>query len=150
MTGDSRRRAAWIVAFAELGQRSDQMVRCLPVWASGVGATSAEKINGLLRQLVEFGTAEDAVVERLIGDRLLRELTLGVFMAVQAQLGVIREIATELEKERREIPVDGVDVVVVHHCRRFDDPRGRLAGPRATPLLGAEEGSPHDLSKMVR
>jgi hypothetical protein len=63
-------------------------------------------------------------------------------MAVQAQLGVIREIATELEKERPEIPVDGIDVVVVHHCRRFDDPRVRLAGPRATPLLGAEDGSP--------
>src|SRR5260370_18657865 len=62
-------------------------------------------------------------------------------MAVQAQLGVIGKVGAKLEKERPKITVDRVDVVVVEHRRRLDDPWIRPAGPRAVPLLGAEDRS---------
>jgi hypothetical protein len=56
-----------------------------------------------------IGTAEHAVVESLVADRLPAELTLGVFMAIEGQLRVVREVAAELEKERPEIAIDGID-----------------------------------------
>jgi hypothetical protein len=62
-------------------------------------------------------------------------------MAVEAQLGVIGEVGAKLEKERPEIIVDGINVVVVDHRRRLDDPRIRPAAVRAVPLLGAEDRS---------
>ena len=58
-------------------------------------------------------TAEDAVVERLEADALLRQLALDVFMAVDAELGVVREIRAELEEERAEVVIDGIEVVGV-------------------------------------
>jgi hypothetical protein len=57
------------------------------------------------------GATEHAIVERLIGDALTFQLTLGVLMAVEAQRGVIRKVGAKLEKERPEIVIDGVDVV---------------------------------------
>ena len=93
-------------------------------------------------QRASIGAAEHAVVESLVGDRLAAELTLGVFMAVEAQLGVVWEVAAELEKERAEIAIEGVDVVVVDHRRRLDDPWISLAGAGAAPLLGAEHRGP--------
>jgi hypothetical protein len=60
-------------------------------------------------------------------------------MAVEAQLGVIGKVAAELEKERPKITVDRIDVVVVDHRCRLDDPRIRPAAVRAVPLLGAED-----------
>jgi len=38
-------------------------------------------------QTLRLGTAENAIVERFESDAFLRELALGVFRAVQAQLG---------------------------------------------------------------
>jgi hypothetical protein len=39
---------------------------------------------------------KNAVVEGLVGDTLLVELALYILMPVQAELGVIREVGTEL------------------------------------------------------
>src|SRR3989454_12724556 len=66
------------------------------------------------------------------------EITAKLLKLGQAQLGVEREVGTELEKERAEIAVDRVDVVMVHHGGGSHDPRVRLAGLRAPALLGAE------------
>jgi hypothetical protein len=59
-------------------------------------------------------------------------------VAVQAQLGIERKVAAELEEERPEVAVDGVDVIVVHHCAAPHDPRVGPAGLRIAPPLGAE------------
>src|SRR5262249_15677172 len=67
-----------------------------------------------------------------------RELTLGIFMPVEAELGIEWKVAAELQKEGAEIAVYGIDIVVVHHRRRAYDPR--IGQPRlgAAALLGAE------------
>jgi hypothetical protein len=62
-------------------------------------------------------------------------------MAVEAQLGVIGKGGAKLEKERPKITINRIDVVVVDHRRRLDDPGIGPAGPRAVPLLGAEDRS---------
>jgi hypothetical protein len=56
---------------------------------------------------------------------VLRELALGVFMAVQAQFGIEGKVTAELEKERPEVAIDRVDVIVVHHRAAPHDPRVR-------------------------
>ena len=62
-------------------------------------------------------------------------------MAVEAQLGVIGKGGAKLEKERPKIIIDGIDVVVIDHRRRLDDPRIRPTAMWATPFLGAEDRS---------
>jgi hypothetical protein len=47
-----------------------------------------------------IGATEHAIVECLECNAFPRELALGVFVAVEAQLGVERKIAAELEEER--------------------------------------------------
>ena len=59
-------------------------------------------------------------------------------MAVDAQLRVVREVRTELQEERPEIVVDRVEVEVVHHRRRRDQPRIGGAGGRVVAALGAQ------------
>src|SRR5262245_60185794 len=61
-------------------------------------------------QTLRIGAAENAIVERFESDTFLRELALGVLMAVQAQLGIERKVATELEEKRPKVAVDRVDV----------------------------------------
>ena len=111
-----------------------------PLAQQAVDLLRRQAVADLLKPL-GIGAAEHTIVERLIGDALPLQLTLGVFMAVEAQLGVIGKVSTKLEKERPKVIVDRIDVVVVHHRRRLDDPRIRPAGPRAVPLLGAEDRS---------
>ena len=75
---------------------------------------------------------EDAVVERLKGDAHFGELPFDVLMAVEAQLGVVREVGAELQKERTEVFIDAIEVELVHRHRTLDDPRILLAvGGRA-------------------
>ena len=73
------------------------------------------------------GATQDAVVERLEGDALLGQLALEVLVAVDAQLGVVREVRAELDEQRPEVLVHEVHVVVVDHRRRRRQPR---VGPR--------------------
>ena len=68
----------------------------------------------------------------------LRQLALGVFMAVDAQLGIVGKVGAELQEERAEVLVHRVEVIVVHHGGRSHDPRIGPAGGRAAALLGAE------------
>src|SRR5688500_12591326 len=41
---------------------------------------------------------------------------------VYAQLGRIGKVAAELQKEGAEIAIHAVDVELIHHCRRADQP----------------------------
>src|SRR5215510_1928299 len=58
-------------------------------------------------------------------------------MAVNAKLGVVRKVGAELQKERPEVLVDAIKIVVVDHGRRLHDPRIGRAGTRAAPTLRA-------------
>ena len=87
-----------------------------PLAQQAVDLLGRQAVADLLKPL-GIGAAEHTIVEGLIGDALPLQLTLGVFMAVEAQLGVIGKVAAELEKERPKITVDRIDVVVVDHCR---------------------------------
>ena len=89
-------------------------------------------------QALGVGTPPDAVVEGLEGDAFLGELTLGVFVAVEAELGIERKVAAELEKERPKIPIDSIDVLVVHYRAAAHDPRIRLSRFRVAAPLGPE------------
>ena len=65
-------------------------------------------------------------------------LPLGPVVAVDAQLGVVREVGAELAEERAEVAVRAVEVEVVHHPGGLDDPRVGLALAVAA-LLGPEQ-----------
>ena len=68
----------------------------------------------------------------------LGQLPLQILVPVDAQLGVVREVRAELQEERPEVLVDGVEVVVIHHRRRRDQPRIAGPGGRVTAALGAQ------------
>ncbi|MGH3856475.1 MAG: hypothetical protein ACRDR6_23905 [Pseudonocardiaceae bacterium] len=59
-------------------------------------------------------------------------------MTVEAQLGVIGEVGAELQEERAELGVHGIDVEVVDHAGGLHDPRvGITVGVAAA--LGAKQ-----------
>ena len=69
----------------------------------------------------------------------LRGLAFGPLVAVDAQLGVVREVGAELQEERAEIGVDAIEVEVVDQPGGLHDPRvGITVGVAA--FLGAEQG----------
>jgi hypothetical protein len=86
------------------------------------GLHRAETVTDALQPL-RLGATEDAIIEHLKCDALVRELILRIFMSVQAQLGIEWKAGAELEKEGAEIAVHRIDVVVVHHRGRANDPR---------------------------
>ena len=108
-----------------------------PLAQQGIDLLRREAVADLL-QAFRVGAAQDAVVERLERNALPGELAFGVFVAVQAQLGIERKVAAELEEERPEIAVERVDVIVIDHRGRTHDPGVRTPGRRALALLGAE------------
>ncbi len=77
-------------------------------------------------------------VEFLKGDLLLRQLPLEGLVPVQTQLGVVRIIGADLEKERPEVVVQTIEIKVIDHRRGLHDPGIDRAGLRVAALLGAE------------
>ena len=67
-------------------------------------------------------------------------LTLGPLVAVDAEFGVVGEVAAELDEEGTEVPVDAVEVVVVHEGGGRHDPGIGPARLGVPPLLGSERG----------
>src|SRR5499426_3151888 len=90
-------------------------------------------------------TGLDAVVEGLERNPPLGKLALQVLMAVEAELGVVGKVRAELQKERPEVFVDAIEIEVVDHGGRLDDPR---AG-RTRALVAATLG-PHDSGLFLR
>src|SRR3981081_2701344 len=62
-------------------------------------------------------------------------------MAVKTKLGIERKVAAELEKERPEVAIECIDVIVVHHRGGTHNPWIRLAGLRTAPALCGIRGS---------
>src|SRR5712671_3738564 len=108
-----------------------------PLAQQGIDLLRREAVADLL-QTFGVGAAQDAIVERLERNALPGELAFGVFVTVQAQLGIERKVAAEFEEERPEIAVERVDVIVIDHRGRTHDPGIRPPGLRALALLGAE------------
>ena len=65
-----------------------------PLLPEGLDLGGRQAIADLLKPLGSGATA-NAVVKRFEGDALLGQLTLDVFVAVEAELGVAREVGTE-------------------------------------------------------
>src|SRR3990172_10943333 len=80
----------------------------------------------------------DAIVQRFIGDAAPRQLPFQPLVPVETDLRRVRKVGAELDKERAEVAVENVDVVMIGHGGRPDDPRVLL--PFCIPsLLGAED-----------
>ena len=87
------------------------------------------------RRVIDCG---EPVIQRLEGDAGLGGLAFGPLVAVEAQLGVVREIGAELEEERPEIVVEAIEVELVDQPGGLHDPRvGVTVGVAA--FLGAEQ-----------
>jgi len=84
--------------------------------------------DGLQRRRVVDGG--EGVVHRGEPDPGLGGLALRPMIAVDAQLGVVREVGAEFQEEWPEIGVNTVEVEVVDHPGGLHDPRiGHLSGP---------------------
>ena len=80
-----------------------------PLASQGVDLGRPQTIADLL-QAVGIGTSADAVVQSLKGDIFLGQLPLGVFVPIDAELGIVGEVGAELEKEQAEVLVDAIEV----------------------------------------
>ena len=58
-------------------------------------------------------------------------------MPIETEFRGVREVGAELDEQRAEVAVDEVDVVVIDHHRRADDPG--IDATSVAPLLGAED-----------
>src|SRR5262249_35907539 len=86
-----------------------------------------------------MGAREDAVIERHEGDVFLGQLPLDVFVAVDAQFGVVREIGAEFQKEGTKVFIHAVEVVLVYRCRALHNP-GVFLAVGVGALLGTKDG----------
>ena len=104
-----------------------------PLAQQPVDGRRRQAVGELLHQR-RVGTAQHAVVQRLEGDAALGELALYVLMPVDAQLRVVGEVRAELDEQRPEVGIDDVEVVVIHHRRRGNQPRVRAVHRILTPF----------------
>jgi hypothetical protein len=68
-----------------------------PLAQQTVDLVRRQAVANLLKPL-RVGAAKHTIVEGLIGDALPLQLVLGVFIAVQAQLGAIGKVGAKLDK----------------------------------------------------
>ena len=97
-----------VVAVAGLAVGGGEGMRqtCQPLAQQRIDLGRRQAVAKLL-QALGVGAGKDAVVQGLEGDAFLGQLPLDVFVAVDAQLGVVREVGAELQEERAEVFVDG-------------------------------------------
>jgi hypothetical protein len=110
-----------------------------PLAQQGVDLFGSEPVADRLQpgQVGRVGDGGEPVVQGGVSDSGLGRLPLGPLVAVEAQLGVVGEVGAELEEERAEVGIDGVDVELVDHPGGAHDPRIGLAG-RVAAALGAK------------
>lgn len=125
------------VAGAPIGGGEGMREPSQPLAQQPIDLVRAEAVTDPLqpRGVVAGG---ETVVERLEPDPGLGCLAFGPLVAVDAQLGVVREVGGELDEERPEVLVDRVDVEVVHHRAGAHDPRVGRSRDRVAAFLGAE------------
>ena len=88
--------------------------------------------------MLRIGTAQKAIVQCFIGDTGLLQLTLGILMTIQTELGIVGKVGTVLEKEGAKVLVNRINVVLIHQRRRTHDPRIAHSCLWITPFLGPE------------
>ncbi len=57
-------------------------------------------------------------------------------MPIQTQSAAVRKVGAELQKERAEVAIHAVKIIVIHQCRGLDDPGVADSRTRVPPLLG--------------
>src|SRR4051794_8496671 len=92
--------------------------------------------NGL--QPLGAFAGNESVVQRFEADPFPAKLAFGILVSVQTQLGIVRKVRGELEKERTELTVQTIPVILIHHCRGTNNPRVASACFRVAPLLRPE------------
>ena len=109
---------------------------CEPFAQQRVDLVRPETVTDLLQAVGVIDRGEP-VVEGVERDPGLGGLALGPMVAVEAQLGVEREVGAELHEERAEVVIDAIEVPLVDHAAGLDDPWVRGAVGVAA-FLGAE------------
>jgi hypothetical protein len=125
------------IASFSVGRREGMWHSSEPLAKDRIDLGGIQRVSDPLHAARRIARA-DAIVQRLKRDVAVRQLALQPLVPVQTQFGGVREIGTELEKQRAEVAVDNVDVVVIDHRRRADDPGVRLPGG-VPPFLRAED-----------
>jgi len=108
----------------------------LPLPQEARDAARREAVGQLLHPL-RVVAGEDAVGQFFVADAFLGQLPLEVFVAVETEFGTVREVGTVLEKERPEVVIEAVEVVLIDQGRGLDDPGISFAAVVASPF-GAE------------
>src|SRR5436190_6276435 len=106
-----------------------------PLAQQSIDPVRRKPIAQLLHQL-GVGARFDAIVERLEFNSALGQLALEVFVAVDAELGVVGKVGAELQEERSEVLVNAIEIVVVDHRGGFHDPRICCASDPAASAPG--------------
>jgi hypothetical protein len=109
-----------------------------PLAPQGLDPRGREPVAQRLEQ-PGLRAADNAVVQRLVGDAPLGELALDVLVPIETELGGVREVRAELQEEGAEVSIDAIEVVVVHHRRGPHQPGIRLAGLGIPTPLGRED-----------
>src|SRR5580704_2578987 len=87
-----------------------------PFPQQGVDLLRAESIADGLKSF-RIIAAQDSIIESVESDPLLSQLPFGVFVSVEAELGVVGKVCAELQEERTKVTVHAINVEVVHHGR---------------------------------
>lgn len=126
------------IAGGTITRRKRMRQAAQPLAQQPIDPVGRKPIAQLLHQL-GVGARFYAVVERLEFNSALGQLALEVFVAVDAEFGVVGKVGAELQEERSEVLVNAIEIVVVDHRGGFHDPRICCASdPAATALR------PHD------
>ena len=72
-------------------------------------------------------------------DPLLLQLPLGVFVSVEAQLGIVGKVCAELQEDWTKVSVHAVDIELVHHGGGSNQPWIRSPGFFIPPSLGPKQ-----------
>ena len=101
---------------------------CQPLAQQGVDLGGGQTVAELLQSL-GVGTAQNAVVQGFESNRLpWSSCRFTYSWPLMHSLALSGKVGAELEEERAEIVVDGIEVELVDHGRGFDDPGVLLAG----------------------
>src|SRR5580700_3807658 len=102
------------IAGGAITRRKRMRQAAQPPAQQSIDPVRRKPIAQLLHQL-GVGARFDAVVERLEFNSALGQLALEVFVAVDAELGVVGKVGAELQEERSEVLVNAIEIVVVDH-----------------------------------
>src|SRR5262245_30199012 len=97
------------------------VLRCEGVW-NACQPLSEQRVDLLCRKSIAellqssgVGAAQNAIVQGLESNPFLGQLSFNVFMTVDAELGVVGEVSAKLEKERAEVLVNAIEIVMIDH-----------------------------------